>query len=385
MRDVAIVGAAITKFGELWQQSLRALAVEASLAALKDAGVDHVDALYVGAMSGGLLVGQEHLGALLADALGQSHIAATRVEGACASGGLALRQGFLAVASGAAEVVLVTGVEKMTDVDGVVATDVLATAADQEWEAMHGVTFPGLYAMMARAHMQRFGTSARALASVAAKNHAHGIKNPQAQFALRLTADDVLSSAMVADPLHALECAPISDGAAALVLVPATKAMQLSKRLVVHIAASAQAGDTMMLAGRASLSELAGVARAGALAYQQAGKGPTDIAVCEVHDCFTIAEIMATEALGFFEPGQAAAAVEAGVTSLGGRLPINTSGGLKARGHPVGATGVAQAVEIVTQLRGEAGARQVAGARVGMTQNMGGTGATAVVHILEVR
>jgi len=383
MRDVAIIGVGLTKCGELWEQSLRDLYVEAALKAIKNAGIDHIDSMYVGCMSSGLFVGQEHLGALMADYLGQAPVAATRVESACASGGAALRMGYLDVASGASDIVLVGGVEKMTDVSGDAATYALATASDQEWEAFGGITFPGLYALMAMAHMERYKTTSRQLAAVAVKNHANGAKNPAAQFPAIITVDDVLNSVMVADPLHILDCSPISDGAAAVILCPADQATELCQHLPVKIVGSGMATDTIALHSRKDPTSLDAVTKAAAAAYRQASKVPSDIQVCEVHDCFTIAEIMVSEALGFFEKGKGGNAVETGATAIGGKIPINTSGGLKAKGHPVGATGVAQAVEIVEQLRGGAGARQVAKARIGMTQNMGGTGASAVVHILE--
>jgi acetyl-CoA C-acetyltransferase len=384
MRDVAIIGVGMKKCGELWEKSLRDLYVEAALAAMDDAGVDHIDSLYVGCMSGGLFVGQEHIGALMADYLGQTPVPATRVESACASGGAAVRAGFLEVASGMSDLVLVGGVEKMTDVDGDQATYALATAADQEWEAFNGVTFPGLYAMMAVAHMGRYGTTSEMLAAVAVKNHDHGSKNPLAQFPQKITIEDVLSSVMVADPLHILDCSPITDGAAAIILCPAERAKKLARHGAVKIIGCGMASDTIAYHSRGDLTSLGAVQRAAALAYKMAGKGPKDIQLCEVHDCFTIAEIIVSEDLGFFEKGKGGQAARAGETALGGKVPINTSGGLKSKGHPVGATGVAQVGEVAKQLRGECGERQVKGARVGMTQNMGGTGASSVVHIMEV-
>lgn len=384
MRDVAIIGVGMTQCGELWEQSFRNLFVEAALGAIGDAGVDHIDSLYVGCMSSGLFVGQEHVGALMADYLGQKPIPATRVESACASGGVALRAGLFEVASGASDIVLVGGVEKMTDVGGDEATYALATAADQEWEAFSGITFPGLYAMMAVAHMDKYGTTREQLAQVAVKNHANGSLNPRSQFPMKITVDTVINSVAVADPLNILDCSPITDGAAAVILCPADKAKQLGKGMPVKIIGSGQASDTIALHDRAEISALEAVAKSAAKAYEMSGKKPSDIQVCEVHDCFTIAEIMAIEALGFVEKGKGGPATEAGETAIGGRIPINPSGGLKSKGHPVGATGVAQAVEIVEQLRGEAGPRQVKDAKLGMTQNMGGTGASSVVHILEV-
>ncbi len=385
MRDVEIIGIGMVDFGELWTDSLRSIWAGAALAALDDAGVSDVDLITVGCMSPGLFVGQEHLASLLADEIGMAGVPAGRVESACASGGLAIRSGFAEIAAGLADVVLVTGVEKMTDVDGADATYALGTAADQEWEGFHGITFPGLYAMLARAHMARYGTTREQLAAVAVKNHRHGLKNPHAQFHLDVDVEAVLQSTLVADPLRLLDCSPVTDGAAALVLASSERAAELRKgRPRVKVTGSGLSTDTISLAGRADLTELAAVRRAAERAYAMAGKGPDDIDLAEVHDCFTIAEIMAIEACGFCEPGGGGAISEAGDTGLGGRLPVNPSGGLKAKGHPVGATGVAQVAEIALQLRGEAGDRQVEGARTGLAQNMGGSGGSSIVHILEV-
>jgi acetyl-CoA C-acetyltransferase len=380
MRDVAIVAAGMTPFGELWHHRLRDLFVEAAAEALRGARVDTVDSIYVGNMSGGQFVGQEHLGPLMADHLGMRGVPATRVESACASGGAALRSAFFEVAAGASDLVLAVGVEKMTD--GADVTGVLASAADQEAEAYHGVTFPGLYAMIARAHMAAHGTTLEDLAAVSVKNHAHGAMNPKAQFRGRVTVEQVMSSAPVADPLRLLHCSPVSDGAAAVLLCPLSRAKQFTDRPI-KIRASAMATSSMALADRHDPSMLDAVTLAGTRAYQMAGLGPGDIDLAEVHDCFSIAEICAIEALCFVETGKGGAAARSGETALGGRLPVNTSGGLKSKGHPVGATGIAQAIEIVEQLRGEAGQRQVPGARIGLTQNMGGSGASAVVHIFE--
>jgi len=384
MRDVAIIGVGITKFGELWDDSMRDLFVEAALGAIDDAGVDHIDSMYVGSMSPGLFVGQEHIGPMMADYLGVAPCPATRVESACASGGVALRSGFFEVASGASEIVLVGGVEKMNDVGGDEATYALATASDQEWEAFNGVTFPGLYAMMAVAHMHKYGSTVEQMAHVAVKNHANGNLNPVAQFPMKITVDAVLNSVLVADPLHILDCSPVTDGAAAVILCPADKAQSLAKNGAVKILGSGHATDSIAFHSRAALTSLNAVKKSAATAYEISGKGPGDIDLCEVHDCFTIAEIIATEDLGFFEKGKGGEAAAAGETARTGSKPINTSGGLKSKGHPVGASGVAQAVEVVRQLRGECGERQIAGAKVGMTQNMGGTGASSVCHIMEV-
>ena len=385
MRDVAIVGIGLSRWGEVWDASLRTLWTEAALAALDDAGLDRVDSITVGSMTPGLLVGQEHLGALLADELGMAGVPATRVESACASGGVALKTGFAEVAAGLADIVLVTGVEKMTDVSGDECTAALAAAADAELEVFYGATFPGLYAMMARAHMARWGTTREQLAMVAVKNHRHGALNPHAQYRQEITVKDVIESAMVAEPLTILDCSPITDGAAALVLAELGVARTIAKgRPIVRIAGVGQATDRIALQSRADLTTLLATTLAAQRAFKMAGKTPNDIHLAEVHDCFTIAEILVVEALGLCQPGQGGCQASSGRTALGGEIPVNPSGGLKAKGHPVGATGVAQAVEITTQLWGAAGKRQVAGARVGLTQNMGGTGASTVVHILEV-
>lgn len=379
MRDVAVIGVGMNRWGELWEKSHRRIWTEAALEAIADAGVDHVDALYVGCMSGGLFMGQEHLGALLADQLGMGPIPGTRVESACASGGLAFRQAYLAVASGEHDIVLASGLEKMTDVDGGAATYALSTAADQEYECYHGITFPGLYAMMARVHMHRYGTTREQLARVAVKNHANGLLNPLAQFQSAITVEDVVGSVLVADPLRVLDCSPITDGAAAVIL--AALPQKGSKRAPVKVAASAAATDTIGLHDREDIAWLRSTEVAAARAYAQAGITPKDLSFCEVHDCFTIAEVMVIEALGLTGRGKGGEAAASGMTALGGRVPVNPSGGLKSKGHPVGATGIAQVREAVLQLRGESEGRQVEGARWGLTQNMGGTGASSVVHI----
>jgi acetyl-CoA C-acetyltransferase len=380
MRDVAIVATGMTAFGELWQSSLRDLFVDAALEALDTVGRPRPDSIYVGNMSGGQFVGQEHLGPLMADALGLAGIAATRVESACASGGAAIRTAFYEVASGASDLVLVVGVEKMND--GSDVTDVLASAADQETEVYHGITFPGLYAMIARAHMERHGTTEGDLAAVAVKNHRHGAMNPKAQFRGEITLEQVMTSSMVAEPLRLLHCSPVSDGAAAVLLCPLTRAKEFTDKPVL-IRGSGMATSSMALAHRGDPSYLDAVGAAAGRAYEAAGVSPSDLDLAEVHDCFTIAELCVLEAACLAERGEAAALTRAGETTLGGRLPINTSGGLKAKGHPVGATGVAQVIELVEQLRGEAGDRQVSDATLGMAQNMGGSGASSVVHILE--
>jgi acetyl-CoA C-acetyltransferase len=380
MREVAIVGAGMTPFGELWQASLRDLFVEAALGALRDAGADRLDGIWVGNMSGGQFVGQEHVGPLMADHLGMAGVPSTRVESACASGGAALRAAYFEVASGASDLVLAAGVEKMND--GADVTGVLATAADQESEVYHGVTFPGLYALIARAHMETHGTTLEDLAAVSVKNHRHGALNPKAQFRGEVTMEQVMGSSLVADPLRLLHCSPVSDGAAAVLLCPLERAREFTDRPI-RIRGSGMATSAMALADRKDPAFLDAVSLAANRAYAMAKLGPQDIHVAEVHDCFAIAELCVLEALCFVERGRAGEATRSGETALGGRIPVNTSGGLKSKGHPVGATGVAQVIEIVEQLRGEAGDRQVRDAAIGLTQNMGGSGASSVVHIFE--
>lgn len=384
MREVAVIGIGMTKFGELWNKSLRDLFVEAALAAIDDAGVDSIESMYVGAMSSGLFVGQEHLTSLLADYLGVTSIPVTRLESACCSSGLAFKQGLIEVASGWSDIVLVGGVEKMTDVSGEGATYTLATAADQEYEVYNGITFPGLYALMARRHMYQYGTTREQLAQVAVKNHKNGAKNPYAQFSFEISIEKVINSMMIADPLRLLDCSPISDGAACAILCPLDKAKNYTDKPV-KIIGSGQATDTIALHSRKDLTTLNSVVRAAKEAYNMAGLSPQDIDVAEVHDCFTIAEICAIEDLGFVEKGKGGKAVEQGRTEIDGDIPVNTSGGLKAKGHPVGATGVAQICALVEQLRGDAGERQVKDARIGLAENIGGSGGSAVIHILERR
>jgi len=385
MREVAIVGIGCTKFGEMWDKSFRDLFIEAGLMALADARVSgaQIEALYGGNMSSGIFLEQEHVGALIADYSGltANNVPSTRVEAACASGGLALRSGVIAVASGYHDVVISAGIEKMTDIGAEKAMDALAAAADREWEAAVGATFPGLYAMMARAHMHEFGTTREQLAQVAVKNHYNGSMNPRAQFRNRITIETVVNSPLVADPLRLFDCSPITDGAAAVVLVPAARAKEFTDTPI-YIKAAAQASDSISLHDRRSLTSIDATTVAADRAFKMTKLQRSKIDVAEVHDCFTIAEIIAIEDLGFFEKGAGGPATIAGETAIGGKIPINTSGGLKACGHPVGATGVKQAVEIVEQLRGDAGKRQVDGAEVGLTHNVGGTGGTVVVHIL---
>jgi len=374
MRDVAIIGVGETEFGELWDRSFRDLGIEAGLKAIQDAKLrsEDIDAVYIGNMSAGKFIDQEHVSALVADyaGLADMHLPTVRVEGGGACGAIALLQGRLAIASGMHDIVVVGGAEKMTDVGEV------------QWETVFGATFAGLYAMMARRHMYEYGTTREQMAAVAVKNHKNGALNPEAQFQKEITIDTVLQAPWVAEPLGLFDCAPLSDGAAAVVLCEMQKARKFTDTPI-RIAGSGQASDFLALHDRRDLTMMDATVVAGKRAFQEARLEPKDIQVAEVHDNFTISEILAIEDLRFVEKGKGGPATADGLTALNGKISVNTSGGLKARGQPVGATGVAQAVEIVRQLRGQGGKRQVVGARRGLTHTLGGTGATAVVHIFE--
>ncbi|HET9014800.1 MAG TPA: thiolase domain-containing protein [Thermomicrobiaceae bacterium] len=382
MRDVVIVGAAETKFGKS-ELAYRDLAAQAGRAAMADAGAspDEIEALFLGTFSPGTFIHQEHAAPLIAHELGLANVPSTRTENACASGSTAFLSAIYAIAAGAHDAVLVVGAEKMTATPVAEATSILAEAADWENETMVGLTFPGAYALIARAYMHRYGKTRDILDAVAIKNHRNAMGNPFAQFHRVIGPEDIAKSAMVADPLTLYDCSPISDGAAAVVVVAADVAERFA-RPGVRVLGFGQASDSLALYKHAELTTLPAARRAAERAYRMAGLGPTDVNLAEVHDCFTIAEIVATEDLGFFEPGEGGDAVREGVTGRDGRIPVNPSGGLKAKGHPVGATGVSQLAEAAFQLRGEAGERQVDGADIALTHNVGGSGATCVVTIL---
>lgn len=386
MRDVAIIGVGMTRFGELWDRSIRSMGIEAGLGAIQDAGIYSTDleALFMGNMASGLLIKQEHLAPLIGDFCGMSklHLPATRIEGADASGGLALRQAYTSVAAGLHDVVLVGGMEKMTDVGDARATGIMASAADQEWETFYGATLPSLYAMMARRHMHEYGTTQEMLASIAVNNHYHGSMNPMAQYQRAIKIEMAMGAGITADPLRMFDCAPLSDGAAALILCPMERAKEFTDSPI-RIRGSGLATDSIALHDREDITSIAATRMAAQRAYRRGNISHKDIDVAEVHDSFTIGQIMAVEDLGFFEKGKGGQAALDGEMRIDGSMPINTSGGMKARGFPPGAAGIAQAVELVHQLRGNAGERQVKDARIGLAQNVGGTGATSVVHILE--
>ncbi len=380
---IHILGTGMTKFGELWDVSPRSLAREAIQHALQTSGFKptDIDAIFVGNMLSGILGNQTVLGSLVAEELG-AFVPAMRVEGACASGGLALNAGINSLLSGQYQTVLVVGLEKMTDHNSDDVTAGLMAAGSDE-ERIAGATFPGLYALMARAYMQEYDLSEELLAEVSVKNHYHGSLNPKAQFQKPITVVDVMRSGKIADPLKLLDCSPISDGAAAVIIT--TKDAKKLHKKPVSIVASEVATDTISLHERKSFTSLVSVVSASQKAYKKAGITAKDIDVAEIHDCFSIAEVIATEDLGFSKRGEAAKDVALGKHTLGkGTIITNSSGGLKACGHPVGATGIKQIVEITEQLRGEAGKRQVEGAKIGLTHNVGGTGTVAAIHILTI-
>src|SRR5713101_9358562 len=380
MRRVAVIGVGVTKFGKHDRISAELFA-EAAAQAIRDADIapSAIEALYYGNVTGGEGERQLHMGPLAATLLGLPTIPTTRFENACATSHAAFRHALMEIASGVSDVVLVGGAERVLNVPTAESTEYFAYASDATWEQPLGLTFPGVFALVARAHMAKYGTTEEQMAAVAVKNHRHGVLNPKAQFQKEITLEQVLNSAYVADPLKLYDCCPFTDGGAAVVLAGEEVARRRPR--AVWVLASAAASDSMLIGDKRDLSRVPATERAAAAAYRQAGLGPTDVDVVELHDCFTIAEIVATEGLGLFEPGAGGIAAEKGWTSLGGKIPVNTSGGLKAKGHPIGATGAAQIVEIVTQLRREAGPRQVDGAKVGLTHTLGGNTATVLVSV----
>ncbi len=385
MREVAVIGIGVTQFGELWDHSFRQVGIQAGLEAVYDANLSgsEIDAMYIGNMSSGRFIDQHHIGALIADYSGMAshNVPSTRIEAAGASGSLAFRQGVMAVASGMHDVVVVGGAEKMTDVSDDQSNFILNSAADQQWESMMGATFASLHAMIARRYMHEGYATREQIASVAVKNHLHGAMNPKAQFQRAIKLDAVLRSPIVADPLTMFDCSPISDGAAAVVLCPLEKAYEYTDNPV-KVLGTGQASDTLALYQRDDICSFNATKVATRMALEIADVTINDIDLVEVHDDYTISELLALEDMGFFPRGKAGEAVESGETEITGSIPVNTSGGLKARGNPIGATGVAQIVEIVAQLRGDADKRQVKDASVGMAQSIGGTGSTAVISIL---
>jgi len=381
MRKVAIVGIGHGKFGVRSDASLRELVFEAVKACLEDAGVslNEVESMVTGVACDEFSFNIQP-SAQVHDYIGFHPKPNFRVEAACATGSVALRTGWMQIASGLADMVLVVGVEKMTEVTTSVATEIMGRAGDAIWEYPFGTTFPGYYAMIANAHMAEYGTTEEQLAMVAVKNHYYGCLNPYAHMQKEVTLEKALTSFPVAYPLKLYDCSLITDGAAAVLLASEERAKAISKNPVWMVGLGL-ATDTLRLGDRESLTSLRAAREAARTAYKMAGIGPSDIDVATVHDCFTIAEIVAYEDLGFCEKGEGGRLIEARETYIGGRIPVNVDGGLKSKGHPLGATGVSMAIEITKQLRGEAGPRQVKDPEIGLTHNVGGSGQIALVHI----
>jgi len=380
---VSIVSAGLSKFGKhegLYAREIFSYAAKEAFDRCPNLNPkEDIKAMFIGHM-GEAYEHQGHTGSAAADWAGLVGVPATRTEAACASSGAALRSGIYAVLSGLADTVIVGGVEKMTHRTTAEVTEYLAMASDYPFEQFHGITFPGLFALMATAHMDAYGTTQEQMARVSVKNHHHASLNPKAHMQKEVSLESVLTSKVVAWPLKMYDCSLITDGASCVILTKPELASKFTDQPV-HIIGSGQASDTIGLYERKTLTSLEAAKKSAKTAYEMANVKPTDIQVAEVHDCFTFVELMSYEDLGFCPVGEGGKLVETGETRLGGRLPVNTSGGLKAKGHPVGATGTAQAYEIYLQLTGQADRRQVKDAKIGLTHNVGGSGATATVHI----
>jgi acetyl-CoA C-acetyltransferase len=383
MREVVVQGIGQTPVEEHWERSLRDLAAEAGLAAMRDAGVDRIDAVFVGNMLSGQVARQENVGALVADWMGQRGAEAFKVEAACASGAAAFRAAYLAVASGALDAVLAVGVEKMTETSGPETTAALATAADADYEGMQGVTFVGLNALIMQRYLFEFGWKHTDFGAFSINAHANGARNPNARLREPITERDYARARMICEPINLLDASPIGDGAAAVLLLPA-EAAKPGPRPKILVAGSAAASDSVAVHDRKDPMFLSAAYSSARKAYDQAGVAPSQIDFFELHDAFSILSALSLEACGFAKRGQGPRMALDGAIRLDGTLPICTQGGLKARGHPVGATGMYQIVEVAQQLRGEAGANQLSKARIGMAQNIGGSGASIYTHILRV-
>lgn len=373
--SIFVHGVGMTPFGKLEERTLKELLLEASAEALNDAGNPKVDAVFVGNFMGGSVYNQEILGAMVANDLGLGYVPTAKVEGACASGGIAFRQAVLGILSGEYDTVLVVGAEKMKHVSTAKVTQAINAAMDNDSNEKHaGLTFPGFFGVLANRYFYETGATEEHLAMVALKNRENAMNNPLAQFKERTSMEEIMNARMITDPLGLFDCSPTTDGAAAIVVS--------KKKSNIKLLASAQASGPTQMQASEDLMSIPAVKESGRLAYEKAGLGPEDIDVVEVHDCFSMTEILSSEELGFFEKGEGYKAVEQGKTKPNGDIPINTSGGLLSKGHPIGATGVSQLYQIVSQLRGNA-PNQVEGARIGLAQNLGGTGAYSTVHILE--
>ncbi|MFD2044582.1 beta-ketoacyl synthase N-terminal-like domain-containing protein [Ornithinibacillus salinisoli] len=373
--SVYVHGVGMTQFGKFEDRTLKDLLLDASIDALNDAGNPEVDAVFVGNFMSGSIYNQEILGAIVANDLGLGYIPTAKVEGACASGGIAVRQAILGIISGEYETVLVAGVEKMKHVSTVEVTKAINAAMDNDSNEKHaGLTFPGFFGVLANRYFYETEATKEHLAMVALKNRKNALNNPLAQFKKATSIEEVLEARMITEPLGLFDCSPTTDGAAALVIS--------KKKSDIKVLASAQASGPTQMQNADDLLSIPAVGESGRLAYEKAGVGPKDIDVVEIHDCFTMTEIISSEELGFFNKREGYLAVEQGKTKQNGEVPINTSGGLLSKGHPIGATGISQLYQIVLQLRGMA-PNQVEGARIGLAQNLGGTGSYSTVHILE--
>ena len=384
MRKVSVIGIGETKMGRLPDRSLRDLIQEAGNKAIADAGIEKsaIGAIYMGNFNSSYLCGQSHMGPLVSEVLGLGNVPTMRTEGACASGSLAFRAGMAAVAAGLYDVVLIGGVEKMTHQPTETVTTGIASAMDYSLEAMQGFTFPASFAMIANRYFHEYRNVKKEMAMCAYNAHQNALLNPDAQMQKDVPLEKILAADPIASPLSLFDCSLVTDGAAFLVLATSEIAQSLkSKHRVVDVVGWGHAGDTLTLASKATITSFTAARLAVGQAYQQANLKPSDIDFAEVHDCFTITQIINTEDLGFFDHGKGGDAVADGVTARDGKKPINVSGGLKAKGHPIGATGISQMYEIVTQLRGDAGPRQIKKADIGLAHNLGGTAATCVINI----
>ncbi|AXF55265.1 thiolase domain-containing protein [Salicibibacter kimchii] len=372
MSDVSVIGRGITTFGKK-DETIKSMLVEASRKAILEAGKPKVDAVFVGNFTAGQLANQEILGSILTNELGLGNVPSVKMEGACASGGLAFRHAYQLVKAGEYDTILVAGAEKMTNQDTETVTHAINNAMDRETnEQVSGLTFPGFFGVVANRYMHEFGAEKKHLAMVALKNRNYARFNPIAQFRKNTTLEEIMNARPVTDPLGLFDCSPISDGAAAVVIQRGKNGVQ--------ILSSGQASGTPVMQEVDNMMHIAATNESANKAYEAAGLGPKDIDVIELHDCFSMTEIIAIEELGFFDKGKGWEAVEKGLTKHGGMVPVNTSGGLLSKGHPIGATGIAQIIQIVDQLNQRA-CNQVEHANIGLSQNLGGTGAYSVVHI----
>lgn len=383
MQKIAIHGIGQTPVSEHWDRSLLILAGEAAFAALKDAGRDSVQALYIGNMLSGSLEKQEQFGTMVADWIGFRGIEAVKYEAACGSGAAAFRMGLMAVASGEVESVLVIGAEKMTDSLPDETTAALATAADADWEIIHGLSFVGINALMMKRYMHEFGWNHADFAPFSINAHANALDNPNARLHIPINQDDYLLAPMVSSPINLMDASAIGDGAAAVYIAPADQFSSYSHNPLITVTASSSATDTLALHDRKDILWLSAAEASAKKAYSQAGIEPEDVDLFELHDAFSIMAVLSLEACGFAERGSGIRLGLDGKITPKGIIPITTRGGLKARGHPVGATGIYQIVEVVEQLRGLCGKTQVPGAQIGMTQNIGGSGASIITHLFQ--